>query len=548
MSQEQGQHVNSVYRVFADTAARAGDHPFLHIPLQASRGYANGPVDLSYGEALKQIEQLAVHYRNAGYGYPLRVALMLDNRAEFFLHWLALNSLGCSVIPVSRDMQDDEIGYFLSHGEACLLVALRDLLPRLEKLCARLETPLPVVDCSRPDTLTAVSGAAEGAPPGDLECALLYTSGSTGKPKACILNNSYFLYAGEWYNNLEGLASLRYGQERLLTPLPLTHMNAMAVSSMAMIMSAGCIVQLDRFHPREWWQTVRDSRATALHYLGVLPAILLEMPPAAEDDCGNQIRFGFGAGVNPRHHAVFEDRFGFPLLEAWAMTESGVGGSIIANREPRHVGSCCFGRAPADLEYQLVDEHMQPVATGEPGELRVRAAGPDPRRGFFSGYLKNPEATAEIWQDGWLNTGDVAREGPDGSLHFVDRRKNVIRRSGENISALEVEAALLSHPAIHQVIVTAVPDKLRGDEVAAAVVVATAHAEDSEELAADIVRHCLQQLAYYKAPGYVLFCDDLPVTASNKPRRGDIKTLVRERVAAGDGVDTRSLKKRREVV
>lgn len=536
--------MNSVYRVFSDTAARAGENPFLHIPLQASSTYTDGPVDLSYRQALAEMDRLAAHYHSAGCGYPLRVALMLDNRADFFLHWLALNSLGCSVIPVSREMQDDEIAYFLSHGEASLLVVLPDLLPRLERLCASLEIPVPVIDCSRTDALAAVTGGTVGgATPGDPECALLYTSGSTGKPKACILNNSYFLHAGEWYNALDGLVSLRQGQERLLTPLPLTHMNAMAVSSMAMIMSAGCIVQLDRFHPREWWQTVRDSRATIIHYLGILPAILLELPPSPDDDFSEQLRFGFGAGVNPRHHAVFEKRFGFPLLEAWAMTESGVGGSIIANHEPRHVGSCCFGRAPESLEYQLVDENRHPVASGEPGELRVRAAGPDPRRGFFSGYLKNPEATAEIWQDGWLNTGDVVREGPDGSLHFVDRRKNVIRRSGENISALEVEAALLSHPAVQQVVVTAVPDELRGDEVAAAVVVNT-RAADAESLAADIVRHCLQQLAYYKAPGYVLYCDTLPVTASNKPRRGEIKTLVRERVAAGDCVDTRALKKR----
>jgi acyl-coenzyme A synthetase/AMP-(fatty) acid ligase len=196
------------------------------------------------------------------------------------------------------------------------------------------------------------------------------------------------------------------------------------------------------------------------------------------------------------------------------------------------------------VEYQLVDEHKQPVARGEDGELRVRAAGANPRRGFFSGYLKNPEATAEAWQDGWLNTGDVVREGPDGSLYFVDRRKNVIRRSGENISALEVEAALVSHPAVTTVVVTAVPDELRGDEVAACVIPAPEATAD-QTLADDLVQHCLQQLAYYKAPGYVLFCDALPVTASNKPRRADIKALARQRVDAGDGIDTRALKKRR---
>lgn len=539
--------MKSVYQVFADTAASAGHQPFLHIPLQACREYSDAPVDLTYNEALQRIDQLAADYHNAGYGHPLRVALILDNRADFFLHWLALNSLGCSVIPVSRDMQDDEIRYFLSHGEASLVVALPEVLPRLRPLCQELQPAVSVVDCTRTATLEKRAGPAPEPPAGgDLECALLYTSGSTGKPKACILDNSYYIFAGEWYNALDGLVSLRPGQERLLTPLPVTHMNAMAVSSMAMIMSGGCIIQLDRFHPREWWQTVRDSRASIIHYLGVLPAILLELPPSPGDDFADQIRFGFGAGVNPRHHAVFEERFGFPLLEAWAMTESGVGGSIIANHEPRHVGSCCFGRAPDSLEYQLVDEHKQPVPRGQEGELRVRAAGANPRRGFFSGYLKNPEATAEVWLDGWLNTGDVVREGPDGSLHFVDRRKNVIRRSGENISALEVEAALVSHPSISQVVVTAVPDELRGDEVAAVVVPDTTGASigDPASLAASIVQHCLEQLAYYKAPGYLVLCEELPVTASNKPRRGDIKVLARERVAAGDCVDTRAMKKR----
>jgi acyl-coenzyme A synthetase/AMP-(fatty) acid ligase len=535
----------SVYQIFATTARRAGDSAFLHIPASAAKSYSDTAIDLSYGGALLCIDQCAEHYRARGYGSPLRVALVLENRPDFFIHWLALNSLGCSVIPVSREMQDEEIAYYLEHGEACLLVAIPEALAQLQPICNSLQHPVSLVNCERLETLPQAPTQRDGLQPrAATECALLYTSGSTGKPKACILDNEYFTFAGEWYLGLGGLTELLYGEERLLTPLPLTHMNAMAVSAMAMIMSAGCLIQLDRFHPRQWWSTVYASGATIVHYLGVLPALLLELPPGDHDDCRGRVRFGFGAGVNPRHHAVFEQRFGFPLIEAWAMTESGVGGCIIANHEPRHVGSCCFGRAPATVEYQLVDEHKQPVARGEDGELRVRAAGANPRRGFFSGYLKNPEATAEAWQDGWLNTGDVVREGPDGSLHFVDRRKNVIRRSGENISALEVEAALVSHPAVTTVVVTAVPDELRGDEVAACVIPAPEATAD-QTLADDLVQHCLQQLAYYKAPGYVLFCDALPVTASNKPRRADIKALARQRVDAGDGIDTRALKKRR---
>ncbi|MEP1596493.1 MAG: AMP-binding protein, partial [Halieaceae bacterium] len=500
----------------------------------------------SYGEAAAQVEACRVQYAQQGYGKPMRVGLLLENRAEYFFHWLALNSLGCSVIPLHPDMPTAEMGYFLEFGEAVLAIALPEAVDRLQTACAEISPPPPVVAC---DDLASLPVAPRQT--GDTlidrgtECALLYTSGSTGKPKGCILDNDYFLFAGHWYNTIGGLVDVEPGQERLLTPLPLNHMNAMACSTMAMIMSGGCIVQLDRFHPSSWWQSVRDSGATIVHYLGVLPAMLLEMPADPAHDFRGQVKFGFGAGVNVKHHAVFEERFGFPLLEAWAMTESGTGGSIIANREPRHVGTACFGSPESWLEYQLVDENKQEVPRGAHGELRVRSKGDDPGVGFFSGYLNNPDATAEAWQDGWLNTGDVVCENEDGSLSFVDRRKNVIRRSGENISALEVEAVLSTAPAVSEVIATAVPDDIRGDEVAACIVLKTGDAPD-EALAGAIVSHGLANLAYFKCPGYIVFCEELPKTASNKPRRADVKTLARERVASGDCYDTTHLKKRRK--
>ncbi len=528
--------MSSVYQAFVSTAQRAADHAFLHIPASASSGYTPDAPDFTYAEMLAAVDTCAEKYCRRGYCGPLRLALMLENQAEFFIHWFALNKLGCSVVPISSESQTDEVEYFLEHSEAVAVICLDNLL----------ENVLKGLPCKVPKSGPALTSlpSRTGEPTTQItantECALLYTSGSTGKPKACILNNEYFTFAGQWYYQLGGLAELVWGQERLLTPLPLTHMNAMAVSTMAMIASAGCLIQLDRFHPQTWWQTVRDSAATAVHYLGVLPAILLELPETDEDNFQGQIKFGFGAGVNPGQHAKFEKRFGFPLLEAWAMTESGVGGSIIANHEPRHVGTSCFGKVPDYLEYQLIDECGQPVATGMNGELRVRAKGENTARGFFSGYLKNTEATAEIWLDGWLNTGDVVREDSQGNLYFVDRRKNVIRRSGENISALEVEACLGQYQPIGEVVVCAVADDLRGDEVAACVVCES----NSEDIARAIVQYALARLAYFKAPGYVIFCDELPKTASNKPRRGEIKILAKDRVENGTCFDTRAMKKR----
>ncbi|MDG2441856.1 MAG: AMP-binding protein, partial [Luminiphilus sp.] len=456
--------------VLALSAMRFPDHDALHIPLSACQHYSSQEITLSYSELEGAIAQATEIWRQTG--VTGRVALMLENRPEFFIQWHALNALGISVIPINHEMPDAEIPYYLEHGEAVAVLTLDVHCARLVNVVDALKVSIPVISPDQVSTLDfgsvpATPVATDGS---NCECALLYTSGSTGKPKGCLLNNDYFLQQGIWYQNLGGHIALREGDERLLTPLPLSHMNAMSVSTMAMFMTGGCLIQLDRFHPGTWWQSLRESRATAIHYLGVLPAILLALPEEPLDDFSTQIRFGFGAGVNPAHHKRFEKRFGFPLIEAWAMTECGAGGAIIASNEPRHVGHCCFGKPPEAMEWQLVDEQKLPVDKGTPGELRVRAQGPNPQKGYFSGYLKNSEATADAWADGWLNTGDVVVELEDGNLAFVDRRKNIIRRSGENISALEIEAALGDHPAIKSAVATAVPDEMRGDEVALCVI------------------------------------------------------------------------------
>jgi acyl-coenzyme A synthetase/AMP-(fatty) acid ligase len=227
------------------------------------------------------------------------------------------------------------------------------------------------------------------------------------------------------------------------------------------------------------------------------------------------------------------------------MTETGAGAVIIAHEEPRHVGTACFGRPSPAVEVRLVDDAGHPVPAGTPGELLVRAAGPDPRCGFFREYLGDPEATAQAWAGGWFHTGDVVRSDAQGYLQFVDRKKNVIRRSGENIAAVEVEAVLRLHPGIAQVAVAATPDPVRGDEVLACVVpTAPVAAECREAVAADIVAFCLERLAYYKAPGYVAFVDSLPLTPSQKIQRGELKQLAATLPGQPLVVDTRGLKRR----
>jgi acyl-CoA synthetase (AMP-forming)/AMP-acid ligase II len=547
----------TVHDAFLASAARTPDAPFLCIEAVTAASYGHAAREIAWSEAQREIERLRSRYAAAGYGHGHRVGLMLENRPAFLFHWFALNALGASVVPISAEMRAAELEYLVGHSEIALAVVLPGRGCDLEAAAKAVGSAMASCELDRralasdaQASMPALPRAASPAPhagrptDGATECALLYTSGTTGRPKGCILANDYFLAAGRWYAGLDGVCAVRPDAERIVTPLPLNHVNAMAFSTMVIVVAGGCLIQLDRFHPRTWWQSVRTSGATIVHYLGVMPPMLMNAPPAPADR-EHAVRWGFGAGVDKKLHAPFEARFGFPLVEAWAMTETGAAACIMANREPRHVGTNCFGRAEAFVEVRLVDDDGHDVPTGSHGELLVRSSGDDPRRHFFSGYLKDDAATAEAWADGWFHTGDVVRREADGSFCFVDRKKNVIRRSGENISAVEVESVLNQHPAVKSSAVAAVPDELRGDEVLACIVTREPLADaERAALAQSIVEHALAQLAYYKAPGYVAYVDELPLTLSQKIQRGELRALAQSLPGSVACVDTRGMKKR----
>lgn len=535
----------TVAQAFEEAAGRWPAQPFLALLPETAAIYGLQPGEWTYGEAQPRIAALRAAYAAAGYGHGHRVGLLLENRPAFFWHWFALNGLGVSVVPIHAELRSAELEYLVGHSEIALVVALPQRHGALRDAAAAAGRPLALMadgDVPPPAPFAApLAGRPVGA---GTECALLYTSGTTGRPKGCILPNRYYLHAGRWYANVGGMAALRQGCERMLTPLPLVHMNAMAYSTLAMVLTGGCLIALDRFHPGSWWASVRESGATVVHYLGVMPAMLMKAAPSAEDRA-HAVRFGFGAGVDRALQAPFEARFGFPLLEAWAMTETGAGAVVMAHDEPRRVGSSCFGREADDVRVRVVADDGNEAAVDQPGELWVRHAGDDPRDGFFAGYLKDEAATNEAWDQGWFHTGDIVSRDADGLLHFIDRRKNVIRRSGENISAVEVEGVLNQLPEVKASAVAATPDPVRGDEVLACVVTHAPVAEgERAALAERIVRHALDRLAYYKAPGYVAFVDALPLTASQKIARGELKALALELPGSAACVDARHLKKR----
>ncbi len=523
----------SPYQALAHVAARP-DAIFLCAPASAELPYAPDGFAYSYGKALACVETLRAAYAAAGYGHGACVALLLENRPEFFWHWLALNALGVSIMPINPDLRADDLAYQLSVAEPDLAVAL----PDTHTLIGKANSNARIIAPGDAPPACRVRVTRQGAERHDA-CALLFTSGTTAKPKCCVLSNDYFLRIAQWYVTQGGEAAMGEN-EIVLTPLPMFHMNALGCTVVGMILRGGTVVPLDRFHARRWWRTVKDSGATVIHYLGVMPAILLQLE-REDAETAHNVRFGFGAGVDPRHQENFERRFGFPLIEAWAMTETGAGAVASTAGGPRHVGQRCIGRAAPAMDYRIVDNAGADVARGAAGELLVRQKGEAPRRGFFTEYLKDAAATREAWDGGWFHTGDVVSEGEDHSLFFVDRKKNIVRRSGENIAVIEVEGVLANLAGIAGVAVAPVPDETRGEEVFAMIVPAkTPH--DPRATAEAIARACAERLAYFKVPAHIAFVDTIPITPTQKLQRGTIKALASAAVGAPGTIDLRAFK------
>jgi acyl-CoA synthetase (AMP-forming)/AMP-acid ligase II len=505
----------TVFSFFAGVATGCAQKPFLCFPPRPGRDYLPEGGDISYGAVLRQVVALQRDYAQAGYGHGHRAALLLENRPEFYHHFFALNGLGVSVVPVNPDYRLPEMAYLFAHCEPDIAIGLGSRFADLKQVAQAQPKRVPVLDAldwHRPPA-PENPPPKPGLPGDETESAMLYTSGTTGRPKGCIITNRSMMATARFYSGFGGLATFTLGQDRLLNPLPLFHMAGLGLTSLGMMIAGNCVIVLDRFQPSQLWRDAIACNATVLHYLGVVPAMLLAQPETPEEK-RHAIRFGLGGGAQPALRQRFQERFGFPLVEGWGMTE--VGRSMFNAFEPRHTEGNAIGRPRDGLEVRVVDEHDRDVAPEQSGEMLVRWSGVEgPRWGFFGGYHKDPKATEEGWRGGWWHTGDTVSRAADGTLFFLDRKKNIVRRSGENIAAAEVEMVLVAHPDVAQSAVIAAPDEMRDEEVMACIVLRPDVAPDADT-AQRIFDFCNERLSYYKAPGWILFRAELPMTGTQK--------------------------------
>ncbi len=477
---------------------------------------------LTYRDAVALSLRAAGGFRRLGVGPGDRVAVMLPNSAAFVLAWFGLLRLGAILIPINTGYTSSELRYLLEHGEPRLVLAasryFESIRPVWSGALASLERGAGA-DVSWPELLT--DPAPDLPPVGETDPAvLLYTSGSTGQPKGVLQSHRTYVLTGEAFPWWLGLTS----QDRMLTPLPLFHINAQAYSTMGAIGARATLVLLDGFSASRFWEQVRVHGATQANTLGAILAILLKQPPTPlEREHGLRLIYTSPA-LPPELHRSVEERFGVRLVVGYGMSECTFG-TITPAEGKVPAGSMGRPRHHPDRAVQsavrIVREDGRKAATGEVGEIAVRGGT------VMLGYFRDDEATRQAIRDGWLFTGDLAVRDGQGFFTFVDRKQDLIRRRGENVSSVEVEQVILLHPKVLDAAVVPVPSEFTEEEIKAYVVPKPGVALPPEEVRA----WCAKRLAAFKVPGVVELCPELPRTSTGKVA----KHLLRSSGSGGRG-------------
>jgi acyl-CoA synthetase (AMP-forming)/AMP-acid ligase II len=479
-----------------------------------------------FGELTDRVEALARGVA-ARTGPGDRVAVLAHNRAEYVLAYYAVPRAGRVLVPLNPRLHPAEWADQLDRSGARLLLAEGELAERLGGSTA--DTVL--FDSDGWDGLPAAPPSAGRIPPDDPDrpAWLLFTSGSTGRPKGVRLTHRSLLAA---------VRSTRYGRPVdgdavFLTPFPLCHVAGYQV--MMHHQAGRPAVVMRRFDPDELLKLVDRHRVTGLSLAPTMIDALLDhlaaLPPERTTALRERVRsIGYGASpISPRLLRRCADVLGCDLNQGYGSTELSGNAVFLGPAEHRAAADgradllTAAGRPAPGVELRIVDpwdeDRLTDQPTGSEGELAIRAEQ------LADGYWQDPEATAAAFRGGWFRTGDLARIDREGYLHITDRKKDVIVSGGENVSAREVEAVLLEHPAVARAAVVGIPDTRWGERVCAVVVPASGPAGDAPD-PGELAELCRGRLAGFKVPRRFLVCDELPVTGTGKVAKGVLRDVL----------------------
>lgn len=508
---EQESMPDSVYDLLVKTVGQAGSQPAWN--------FIDAGVTRTWAEVLEGVEETAAAFALLGIGKGTHVAIMAWNCEEFPLTWLALSRLQAVMVPINPTYTTREVEYALTTSDTTYMVIGSEFLHHLEKLSSIElgDDKLVVID----DDLTLrgtpwsklLDRGRDHVVPSIPRSAysllnLQYTSGTTGFAKACMLSQEYWLVLGISSTELFGTTLRRYYQGSSFY-----YMIGQRILLNAMV-SGGCV-----FVPRKPGakRFMPDVVRYECDYCALFEMIY-KQPPRPED-AANKLKIATVFAFAPENHSDFQKRFDVYAQEFYGMTEIGSGTYVPVQDLERMSGSGSCGVAAPFRELMVADAQGQPVALGEAGELCVRG------RGIFSGYYRAPEATTESFRNGWFRTGDIARMDADGFYYILGRIKDMVRRSGENISAREIESVLRTMPEVEDAAVVPVPDSYRGEEVKVYIQLSPGYSSGTVPPAV-IFAYCAERLAAFKIPRYIEYRESFPLTDSLRVKK---KSLLAEK-------------------
>ncbi|MEJ2887666.1 class I adenylate-forming enzyme family protein [Actinomycetospora aeridis] len=488
----------SVYDLLAAIAADRPDAPFLVFAGDT------GTETVSYAEQVRRADATAGLLGGLG-GLGVepgaRVHLMTPNRPEFLDVWFACARLGAVVVPVNPLSTTDEVAHQLADSHAVLSVVDGELRATVAAAGGRVLTLDELVARRAGRTPPPVAVDPELA-------AIMFTSGTTSVPKGVQVTPANYRRVGRLVADHLGVTAA----DRWLVTLPLFHGNAQYYCLMSALVAGASLAVAPRFSATAWPAQARELRPTLASLFAAPIRMVLARSTPAPDDADNALRLVlFAQNLAAAQAQEFETRFGAPLLQLYGMTETVVPPFINPLDDRRRWDS--IGLPLPGVEVRVVGED------GEPGELQVRGR---PGVDVTPGYDGRPEATAALFDDGWLRTGDQVRRDESGRAYFVDRAKDMMKRAGENVAASEVEQVLAAHPAVLEGAVHGVPDPVYDEAIVAHVVLRPGAHADPDEL----VAWCAERLSRFKVPQRVVLRDELPRSTIGKILKNALRDEV----------------------
>ena len=437
------------------------------------------------------------------------VSLLMPNSPEYVVAYFACWKLGALAGPVNSLLKAEELAYVIGHSEAKVLLAGADFLPAVDTIRAELLHLQHVIAFD--DEAQATIGyeiTPNPQPPtpnpqSEDDAIIIYTSGTTGKPKGCLLTHGNILANARQITEWMGFGE----NDRLLTVMPLFHMNAVSVTTLTSLYAGASTVVSAKFSATRHWQIVSDYGVTSFGSVATMLSMLLAKYPEGVPTGLQieQLRFAMcgSAPVPAEVIRRFESTFNCLVIEGYGLSESTCRSTFNPPNTERRPGSC--GK-PIGNEMRVVNELDEDAPDGELGEIVLRGEN------ILKGYFKNEAATAQAFRNGWFHTNDIGYRDADGFYYIVDRKSDMIIRAGENIYPREIDEVLYQHTALAAAATIGVPDELYGEEVAAFVILK----DGATVTESDILEHCRAHLADFKCPKTVHFVADIPKGPTGK--------------------------------